>query len=204
MVTKCPFRQGLGCFRLPAVLTAAGGRAICAILTSRPGLSGLGEYPMRLFARFRGRAASPLCPCCAPAWSWPGCTGDEDLTATGSPFTQALFRDYTDLATQAAAAPAPPATESDGGFFSDLANVFDSGPANPADAVADAFRAKAEPRRRRRGARARTRTRRCDLARPARPPGARHRAGQGRVSRSGRPRPGRLSIAGCWIAAPSI
>src|SRR6185437_12990808 len=52
-------------------------------------------------------------------------------------------RDYTDLATQAAAAPAPQAVENDDGFFSDLANIFDSGPDNPADAVADAFRAKA-------------------------------------------------------------
>jgi OOP family OmpA-OmpF porin len=74
-----------------------------------------------------------------------GCTSDEDLTATGSAFSQALFRDYTDLATQAAAAPAPQAIENSdsGSFFSDLENIFDSSSDNPADAVADAFRAKA-------------------------------------------------------------
>ncbi len=72
-----------------------------------------------------------------------GCMGDEDVIASGSPFSQALFRDYTDLASQAAAAPAPQAMESSGGFFSDIAGIFDSGPANPADAVVDILREKA-------------------------------------------------------------
>jgi OOP family OmpA-OmpF porin len=98
---------------------------------------------MHLFARFGGqrRFASLTLLCASLVLA--GCMGDEDLTATGSPFSQALFRNYTDLATQAAAAPAPPSADSEGGFFSDLLNVFDTGPENPADAVADAFRAKA-------------------------------------------------------------
>lgn len=98
---------------------------------------------MRLFSHFSGqRRFAALTLLCA-GLVLAGCMGDEDIAATGSPFSQALFRDYTDLGTQAAAAPAPPAMESDGGFFDDLLNVFDTGPANPADAVADAFRAKA-------------------------------------------------------------
>ena len=98
---------------------------------------------MRLFARFGGqrRLASLTLLCASLVLA--GCMGDEDLTATGSPFSQALFRNYTDLATQAAAAPTPPSANSEGGFFSDLTNIFDSAPDNPADAVAEAFRAKA-------------------------------------------------------------
>jgi OOP family OmpA-OmpF porin len=99
---------------------------------------------MRFFACLGGprRFASLSLLCAGLALA--GCTADEDLTATGSPFSQSLFRDYTDLATQTAAAPAPQAVENDDdGFFSDLANIFDTGTDNPADAVADAFRAKA-------------------------------------------------------------
>jgi OmpA-OmpF porin, OOP family len=98
---------------------------------------------MRLFAGFGGPrrvlSVSVLCASLALA----GCMGDDEVAATGSPFSQALFKDYTDLATQAASAPAPQAADNDGGFFSDLLNMFDSGPDNPADAVADLFRAKA-------------------------------------------------------------
>jgi outer membrane protein OmpA-like peptidoglycan-associated protein len=99
---------------------------------------------MRLFIRARGRSscrlalATFLCASLVLA----GCAGDEEVTASGSPFSQALFKDYTDLATQAASAPAPQAQDT--GFFSDLVNIFSSGPENPADAVADAFRAKAD------------------------------------------------------------
>jgi outer membrane protein OmpA-like peptidoglycan-associated protein len=71
-----------------------------------------------------------------------GCAGDEDVAASGSPFSQALFKDYTDLATQAASAPAPQAQDT--GFFSDIFGMFGSGPSNPADAVVDAFHAKAD------------------------------------------------------------
>ena len=71
-----------------------------------------------------------------------GCAGDEEQVASGSPFSQALFKNYTDLATQAASAPAP--QEQDTGFFSDLFGIFSGGPANPADAAVDAFHGKAD------------------------------------------------------------
>jgi len=71
-----------------------------------------------------------------------GCAGDDEVTASGSPFSQALFKDYTDLATQAASAPAPEAQDT--GFFSDLFGMFGGGPSNPADTVVDAFHDKAD------------------------------------------------------------
>ena len=98
---------------------------------------------MQFFASFRApRRLASLSLLCA-GLVLAGCMGDQDQVASGSPFSQALFRDYTDLASQAAAAPAPQAMESSGGFFSDIAGVFDSGPANPADAVVDVLREKA-------------------------------------------------------------
>ena len=103
----------------------------------------LGEYPMRLVAGFGGaRRLASLSVLCA-GLVLAGCMADEEVAATGSPFSQALFKDYTDLATQAAAAPAPQAADNSGGFFSDILGIFDSTPDNPADAVADLFRAKA-------------------------------------------------------------
>ena len=71
-----------------------------------------------------------------------GCAGDEEVTASGSPFSQALFKDYTDLATQAASAPAPEAQDT--GFFSDLFGMFGGASSNPADSVVDAFHDKAD------------------------------------------------------------
>ena len=126
---------------------------------------------------------------------------DEDIAATGSPFSQALFRDYTDLGTQAAAAPAPPAMENDGGFLDDLLNVFDTGPANPADAVADAFRAKANRAAGGEEPAPEPAPGDATCAGPARPSGARHRR-KAKTDFPSRPpvrRP--ISIAGCLIAA---
>jgi OOP family OmpA-OmpF porin len=98
---------------------------------------------MRFFAlsgaQRRLVSVSILCSALALA----GCMGDDEVAATGSPFSQALFKDYTDLATQAAGAPAPQAADNGGGFFSDIFSMFDGAPDNPAEAVADAFRAKA-------------------------------------------------------------
>ena len=97
---------------------------------------------MRQFAGFGGpRRLVSLGALCA-ALALAGCMGDEDVAASGSPFSQALFKDYTDLATQAAGAPAPQATDN-GGFFSDLLGMFESGPDNPAEAAADLFQDKA-------------------------------------------------------------
>src|SRR5665213_756977 len=67
---------------------------------------------------------------------------DDEPVATGSPFSQALYKDYTDLSTQAAAAPAP---QSDESFFSDpfgLVSMF-SGSSNPNDLIVTAFNDKA-------------------------------------------------------------
>ena len=102
-----------------------------------------GILSMRLFSQFGGsrRLASLSLLCAGLALA--GCADDQDMTATGSPFSQALFKDYTDLATQAAAAPAPPDNENSGTFLDDFLGIFSSGPSNPADAVADAFRTKA-------------------------------------------------------------
>lgn len=72
-----------------------------------------------------------------------GCSSDDEATdaATGSPFTQALAKNYGDLGNQAAALPAPP---DEGGFldFLDIFGLFSSG--NPNDELAKAFDAKAE------------------------------------------------------------
>jgi outer membrane protein OmpA-like peptidoglycan-associated protein len=70
------------------------------------------------------------------------CASDDETAATGSPFSQALYKDYTDLSTQAAAAPAP---ESDTSFFDDpfgLVSMFSSS-SNPNDLVVTAFNDKA-------------------------------------------------------------
>jgi len=98
---------------------------------------------MHFFACFRGprRLASLSLLCTGLILA--GCGANEDVIASGSPFSQALFRNYTDLGSQAAAAPAPQAMESSEGFFSDIVGVFSSGPANPADAVVEVFREKA-------------------------------------------------------------
>ena len=66
-----------------------------------------------------------------------GCADDD--TGGGTPFTQALGKDYTDLSTQAAALPAPQADDS--GFFSFL-DIF--GSSNPNDDLSKAFADKAD------------------------------------------------------------
>jgi outer membrane protein OmpA-like peptidoglycan-associated protein len=68
-----------------------------------------------------------------------GCASD-DAAPGISPFAQALNRDYIDLASQAAAAPAP---ESDESFFDNPFGLFGSTP-NPADLVVTAFNDKAD------------------------------------------------------------
>jgi OOP family OmpA-OmpF porin len=68
-----------------------------------------------------------------------GCASDE-APAGISPFAQALNKDYLDLASQAAAAPAPESNES---FFENPFGLFGS-PANPADLVVTAFNDKAD------------------------------------------------------------
>jgi OOP family OmpA-OmpF porin len=64
--------------------------------------------------------------------------GDDTSTSQGTPFTQALAKDYTDLANQTASVPAP---DSDEGFFDNPFGLFGSD--NPADAVVKAYNDKA-------------------------------------------------------------
>ena len=96
---------------------------------------------MPLFIRFAPRRLASMSFLCL-GLALAGCAGDDEVTASGSPFSQALFKDYTDLATQAASAPAPQVQDT--GFFSDVFGMFGGGPSNPADAVVDAFHAKAD------------------------------------------------------------
>ena len=96
---------------------------------------------MPLFIRFAPRRLAGMSFLCL-GLALAGCAGDDEVTASGSPFSQALFKDYTDLATQAASAPAPQVQDT--GFFSDVFGMFGGGPSNPADAVVDAFHAKAD------------------------------------------------------------
>jgi OOP family OmpA-OmpF porin len=65
---------------------------------------------------------------------------DSDESATASPFSQALAKDYSDLAAQAAALPAAPSGES--GFFDSL-NPFSSD-SSSSDRLAKVFSDKAE------------------------------------------------------------
>jgi outer membrane protein OmpA-like peptidoglycan-associated protein len=69
-----------------------------------------------------------------------GCADDEDA-ATGTPFTQALAKNYGDLANQASALPAPP---EEGGFLDalDVFGLFSGG--NPNEDLAKAFTDKAD------------------------------------------------------------
>jgi outer membrane protein OmpA-like peptidoglycan-associated protein len=69
------------------------------------------------------------------------CSSDSDETAAaGSPFTQALAKDYADLAAQASALPAEPAAETS---FWDSLNPFSASDSS-SDLLAKAFTAKAD------------------------------------------------------------
>jgi OOP family OmpA-OmpF porin len=68
------------------------------------------------------------------------CSSDSEDAATGTPFTQALAKDYGDLAAQAAALPAEPAAESS--FLDSLDPFSDS--TTSSDLLAKAFTAKAD------------------------------------------------------------
>ena len=68
------------------------------------------------------------------------------MTATGSPFTQALFKDYSDLSHQASSLPAVTTPGSGGGGFFDSLNPFsDSGSSDTSanDLLSKAFADKA-------------------------------------------------------------
>ena len=68
---------------------------------------------MRFFTDFRGngRRLAMLAFAGIFAMGLAACSSDGDEAAAGSPFTQALAKNYTDLASQAASLPADPAAE---------------------------------------------------------------------------------------------
>jgi len=101
---------------------------------------------MRNFAGIRGngRRLTMLAAASVLAISVAGCSMFDDSDspeATGTPFTQALNKDYGDLASQAASLPAEPAAET--GFFDSL-NPFADSPASASDLLSKAFTSKAE------------------------------------------------------------
>jgi len=93
---------------------------------------------MRFFADFRGygRRLAMLTFAGIFAMGLAACSSDDEMIA-GSSFTQALAKNYTDLAAQASSLPAEPAAESS---FWDIFGSDDSS----SDLLAKAFTAKAE------------------------------------------------------------
>jgi len=88
--------------------------------------------------RGRGRRFTMFAAAALLTAGMAACSSDED-TAEGTPFTQALSKDYTDLSAQAAALPAAPAESS----FFDSINPFSSSDTS-SDLLAKAFTAKAD------------------------------------------------------------
>jgi OOP family OmpA-OmpF porin len=113
----------------------------------RAGARKVGRYPeiiMRLFTQLSGRRVSLLLAAGALALGLAACAGDSDqMDATGSPFTQALFKDYSDLANQAAALPADAAPAEDSSFWGGL-NPFSDSPTSSNELLTEAFTAKAK------------------------------------------------------------
>lgn len=70
------------------------------------------------------------------------CSSDDGMTGSGSPFTQALFRDYTNLSTQAASLPPAPGAE-DAGWL-DWLNPFADSSSSGNDLLVEAFDTKAQ------------------------------------------------------------
>ena len=95
---------------------------------------------MRIIAPSSGKGRLALLAAAGiVALSLAACSSDDD-TASGSPFTQALQKDYTDLSSQASALPAEPGSEPS---FLDSLNPFSSSDTS-SDTLAKAFSAKAD------------------------------------------------------------
>jgi len=87
----------------------------------------------------KGRRLAVLAAASVLALGLAACSSDDDATA-GSPFTQALQKDYTDLSSQASALPADQGSEPS--FFDSLNPFSDSG--SSSDALSKAFSSKAD------------------------------------------------------------
>ena len=87
----------------------------------------------------KGRRLAMLAAAGVLAFGLAACSDDEDATS-GSPFTQALQKDYTDLSSQASALPAAPGEEPS---FLEALNPF-SDSESSSDTLAKAFSTKAD------------------------------------------------------------
>ena len=92
-----------------------------------------------MFANFRRPRLLGLAGASILVLALAGCADDDTAATTGSAYSQALYKDYTELATQTAAAPAPP---SDDSFFDNPFGLFGSA-SNPNDMLVTAFTDKA-------------------------------------------------------------
>jgi OOP family OmpA-OmpF porin len=95
--------------------------------------------------RGQGRRLAMLAAAAVLAMGVAGCSMFDDSdadTSAGTPFTQALNKDYGDLAAQASSLPSDAAPDS-GGFFDSL-NPFSDSPSSSSDLLAKAFTAKAD------------------------------------------------------------
>jgi outer membrane protein OmpA-like peptidoglycan-associated protein len=102
---------------------------------------------MRFSVDFRGpgRRLTMLAAAALLAAGLAGCSMFDDGSSddiAGTPFTQALNKDYLDLASQASSLPAEPSAE--GSNFFDSLNPFSDGGDSSSDLLAKAFSAKAE------------------------------------------------------------
>jgi outer membrane protein OmpA-like peptidoglycan-associated protein len=87
----------------------------------------------------KGRRLAMLAAASILAIGLAACSSDDD-TASGSPFTQALQKDYTDLSSQASALPAEPAADTS---FWDSLNPFSDSDSS-SDMLSKAFSSKAD------------------------------------------------------------
>src|SRR5450432_1158297 len=97
---------------------------------------------MRFLAASRGhgRRLTMFAAAAVLAIGLAACSSDSDEETAGTPFTQALSKDYGDLAAQASALPGEPAAESS---FWDSLNPFSGGDSS-SDLLSKAFSTKAD------------------------------------------------------------
>ena len=115
---------------------------VAALAGLEPGSSrqwGFTDMRMIAASRGKGRRLAMLAAASILALGLAACSDDEDATS-GSPFTQALQKDYSDLSSQASALPADPSADSS---FLDSLNPFSDSDSS-SDMLAKAFSTKAD------------------------------------------------------------